>query len=80
MELIQDILASELPDIEKIEQAFLRITQLYIQHSEQQVEVCRALGDANASVKEQIKMATMKHAQTILRDCYRIVLRRKGTQ
>jgi hypothetical protein len=65
------IFETDLSDIEKISRAFDLVTSSYIQHSEQDIELIRAMSDKDALIKEQIKMETIKHIRSIFNDCYK---------
>jgi len=65
------IFETDLSEAEKIARSFDHVTSFYIQHSEQEIELLRALGDKDQLIKEQIKMETMKHVRSIFNDCFR---------
>jgi hypothetical protein len=77
MDLVEEIVRSERPDIVKLALSFDKITSQIIAHSEREIELRRTLHDQESVVKEQIKMETLKHAQSILQDCYRLVTGRR---
>ena len=64
------IFETDLSDVEKISRAFDHVTSLYIQHSEKDIELLRAMSDKDTFIKEQIKMETIKHIRSIFNDCY----------
>jgi hypothetical protein len=68
---------SDRPDITKLVLSFDEIVGRIITESERDIEVSRALHDSEAVVKEQIKMETLKHARTILLECYQRVTGRR---
>ena len=73
MEELREIVKLELPDVDKLTQAFLFITGRYIDHAEAQIELASAMKDQEALVKERIKLGVMKHARSIFQDCHRSV-------
>jgi hypothetical protein len=77
MEKVEAIVRSDRPDVVKLAQSFDTITRQIITHSEKEIEVLRALHDQEAVVKEQIKMETIKHARSILEECYQRVTGRR---
>jgi hypothetical protein len=77
MEKVNEIVKSDRPDIVKLALSFDEITGRIIANSERDIELWRALHDQEAIIKEQIKMETLKHARTILQECYHRVTGRK---
>ena len=71
------ILASNLPDIDKLVKAFNCIMLMYEASSKAEIELCKVLGDDQALVKEQIKQSTLQHSQDILTFCYTRITGRK---
>lgn len=65
------IFETDLSEAEKIRRSFDHVTNFYIQHSEQEIEMLRAIRDKENLIKEQIKMETMKHVRSIFNDCFR---------
>jgi hypothetical protein len=72
------LLASDLPESVKIARAFEAITGLVLTHTEREIELARAMGDAGEVVKQQIKRETMKAARQILQACHRRVTGKRG--
>jgi hypothetical protein len=64
------ILASGLPDMPKLAQAFEALTGFIIEATERQIELARAMRDDREAVKQQIKLETLKHARSIFQTCY----------
>jgi hypothetical protein len=64
------IFKTDLSDVEKVSRSFDLLTSFYIQHSEQDIELLKAMSDKDALIKEQIKMETIKHIRNIFKDCY----------
>ena len=61
----------DLNEADKIGRSFDHITSFYIQHSEQEIELLRAMSDKEKLIKEQIKMETIKHIRSIFNDCFK---------
>lgn len=66
----EQILASKLPDIEKLTRSFLAILQQNQAYAEHEIELRKALGDEQGRIKEQIKMETLKYSREIFAFCY----------
>ena len=62
---VERILASDLPDLEKVTRAFECITGFVIGHAQAEIELARALQDREQLLKTQIKKETMAHARSI---------------
>ncbi len=71
------IIDKDLPEAERIVRAFGVIIRFYEIHGEQDIQLARAMGDRERLVKEQIKLSTFRHAQSILLDAYQRVTGRK---
>lgn len=74
---VERILKSDLPDLEKLAQAFDCITGFIVAHAEGEIELARALQDREQQIKTQIKMETMKHARSIFSHVYLRIARRR---
>ena len=61
----------DLNEADKIGRSFDHITSFYIQHSEQEIELLRAMSDKEKLIKELIKMETIKHIRSIFNDCFK---------
>ena len=59
------ILASDMPDIDKLAWAFGRITDSIIDYTRQEIDMAAALHDQDARIRVQIKRDTVKHARHI---------------
>lgn len=70
MEEFNAIIASDLPEIEKLAQAFAWITGRIVEHAHEEIELAQVMHDQEAVVKGQIKMSTLKHAREIFAFCY----------
>jgi hypothetical protein len=75
---IQKIARQDLPEIEKLAQAFDLVTSSYIANARNEVELLRALGDEENLIKERIKSGVMENARSIFLDCYRVVTGRSA--
>jgi hypothetical protein len=75
---IEDILATDLPDIQKLASVFRWITDVHIQNSELEIELQKALGDEDALVKEQIKQSVFVHVQAIFQQSHLLVMKRRA--
>lgn len=78
MEEVKQIIATDLPEIDKLAQAFKLVTDRVVEHAQHEIELARAMKDQEMVVKQQIKMETLKHARSILQDCYMLVTRRRA--
>ena len=78
MNEIDEILTTDLPDIQKLAKIFQWITNYYIQNSAQEIELLKALGDQEALVREQIKQSVFQHAQSIFQQSHLLVTKRKA--
>lgn len=78
MEKIQEIAKTNLPEIEKLAQAFRHVTDFYLQDGDRELELLKVLGDQTNLVKTQIKLSTIQHAQSIFAQCYLMVTGRKA--
>ena len=75
---IEEILAADLPEATKVARAFEAITRIVLTHAEREIELARAMGDANEVIKQQIKRETMKAARGILQGCHQRVTGKRG--
>jgi len=78
MKEIEDILYADPPQVDKLRQAFERITSQIVEQSMHDIEVKRALGDRDAVIREQIKMESIKFAQNLLEECYQVIVHSEG--
>jgi hypothetical protein len=74
---VERIVASDLPDLEKVTRAFECITGFVIGHAQAEIELARAMQDGEELLKTQIKKETMAHARSIFEHCYRRVTGRR---
>ena len=78
MDEIKRIAASELPEVEKLAQAFRCVTDRIVEDSQRELELLRALGDPQAVLKEQVKLSTIQHARSVFAQCHLMVTGRKA--
>ncbi len=57
------ILESDLPEIDKVAQAFGFITGQILDHGQKDMELFKAMGDQESLIKEQIKLETIRFAR-----------------
>jgi hypothetical protein len=74
---VERIVASDLPDLEKVTRAFECITGFVIGYAQAEIELARAMQDGEELLKIQIKKETMAHARSIFEHCYRRVTGRR---
>lgn len=73
MEEIDDIIAADLPDVEKLAQAFDFYSRRYVTDIRHEGELARAMGDEEAYIKDQIRSGVMRMARDMFAACYRRV-------
>lgn len=78
MKEIQEIAEKDLPDVEKLAQAFYLLTGRYVEHAQNEIELRRAMGDEESVIKERIKSGVMETARGIFQDCYRVIIGRSA--
>ena len=64
------IIASDLPQMDKLAEAFRGLTGFIIEATERQIELARAMKDDEETTKHQVKLETIKHARKIFQTCY----------
>ncbi|MEZ4641184.1 MAG: hypothetical protein R3E31_00310 [Chloroflexota bacterium] len=77
MDQYKAIMASDLPDVDKVKEAFALITGTIVQQGEQEIEALRAMHDRENLVKEQIKVSTVRLVRDIFAGAYRQATGRK---
>jgi hypothetical protein len=77
MEEVHRIIGSDLPEVDRLVQAFSQITGTILEHGQGEVELLRALGDQEGLVKVQIKLSTVEHCRSILERCYQWIAARR---
>lgn len=66
----ETILASDLPEAEKLTRAFQFILREQIAHEQREIELQKATGDEAALIKEKIKLGVMEYVNEIFAYCY----------
>jgi hypothetical protein len=74
----RSLVASNLPETEKLVRAFAALTGRVVDSTRGQIELARALGDPEEKIKQQIKLETMEHARRIFRMCHRQITGREA--
>ena len=69
-DFVRAVQAADLPEAEKIARIFHQITQTYLTHGQQELELLRIMGDRENLIKEQIKLSTMEHARSVFDQCF----------
>lgn len=70
MKEFEEIFASDLSEADKIAKGFHHIINTIIAHSQNEIELHKAMNDKETLVKEQIKLSTIKHARDIFDMAY----------
>lgn len=65
---------ADLPDVERLKNAFNMVMRRTITLYEQDVELARALQDTDLLVKNQIKLETTRSARAIFQFCYQSII------
>ena len=78
MDELDEIIRADSPEMEKLRDAFGRITALVIEHAQHEVEFAKAMQDQGAVIKTQIKMETIKTARNIFHMCYTRIIGRRA--
>jgi hypothetical protein len=71
MKVLDKLMESDLPEVEKLAQGFEMITKFYIETYQNQADLLSAVQDRDGLVREQIKLESMKFTRGIFADCYR---------
>ena len=71
------ILASDLPEVEKVARAYQWIITDQMAYSRNEIELLKALGDQENLVKEQIKLGMFEYTAGIFAFCYQQATGRK---
>lgn len=64
------ILASDLPEAEKLARAYQFIIEDQIAHGHREVELQQALNDENELIKAKIKVGVLEYSYSIFTFCY----------
>ncbi len=70
MDEFEKIIASDLPDLEKLAKAYQWTVKQYISASRFQLELLRAMEDREQLVKEQVKLGVMESAWEMFENCF----------
>ena len=70
MDEFNEIIEADLPEVEKLAQAFGWVTNHWVERAQKEIELARAINDRETLVKEQIKTEMMKFARSIFQDCH----------
>ncbi len=70
---IRELLALDIPDIDKLCQFFDDVTRAIVTHAHREIELARAMQDDEAVLKVQIKMSTMRHVRSIFSTGYQMI-------
>lgn len=73
MEELDAIFGSDSPDMEKMAKAFGGLTAFIVEEARSRIELAKAMHDGDETIKQQVKMETMKHARKIFQTCHRRV-------
>ena len=73
MDEVNQIIASDLPAIDKLVRAFAQVTDLYLADGQREIELLQALADREGLIKLQIKLSTIEHCRSILQRCYHLI-------
>jgi hypothetical protein len=76
--VVDEVRASDKPEVEKVAQIFAYLTQGIIEQAEREIELARAMHDQDEVVKQQIKMETVKFVRQMFEDCYSRVTGRRS--
>lgn len=71
------ILASDLPEIDKLSKGFEFLISQHIEVAQREIELLQMLGNQEALVKEQIKAETMSYTLDVFKYCRLQSTRRK---
>lgn len=70
MKAFEEIFSSDLSEAEKIAKGFHHIVDTIISHSQNEIELRKAMNDQETLVKEQIKLSTIQHVKGIFDMAY----------
>lgn len=70
MKEYEEIFVSDLSEADKIAKGFHHIINSIITHSNNEIEILKAMNDRETLIKEQIKLSTIQHAQSIFNMAY----------
>lgn len=70
MKEYEAIFKTDLSQADKIAKAFHHVIDSIITHSNNEIELLKAMGDKETLIKEQIKLSTIEHAKGIFNMAY----------
>lgn len=70
MKAYEEIFASDLSEADKIAKGFYHIINSIIAHTNNEIELRKAMNDRETLIKEQIKLSTIEHAKSIFDMAY----------
>ena len=70
MKEYDEIFASNLSEADKIAKGFHHVINTVITHSQNEIELLKAMNDRENLIKEQIKLSTIQHAKGIFDMAY----------
>ena len=70
MKEYMEIFESDLSEADKIAKAFHHVIGTITTHSNNQIELLKAMNDRETLIKEQIKLSTIQHAKSIFDMAY----------
>ena len=74
--LVDRLQEADIPDLDKVLQAFDYITAQHVENGMHEIELARAMKDQETVIREQIKIETMKFANKSLQEIAMIFTRR----
>jgi hypothetical protein len=75
---MQALMASDLPEIEKLAWSFAAITGRVAASARRDIELAVALGDRELKIRHQIRLETMETARRIFQGCHLRVTGKKA--
>ncbi len=75
---MDEIVGSELPDIDKLRLGFGLVTSAIIDHGEKEIELAEAMHDRDERIKLQIKLSTIKAAREVFDTWYTRITGRRA--
>ena len=78
MDEYKAIMASDIPEVDKVRDAFKLVTDMIIAQGELEIEALRAMNDRENLIKEQIKVSTVRSVTGIFAEAYRLATGRRA--
>jgi hypothetical protein len=76
--IVKETRGSTRSDIEKLAYCFGWITGSICEHTQEEIEIGKAMKDEDTVLKQQIKLAVIKHARSIFQDCHLLATGKKA--